>query len=57
MEQYWTVLTSFTNFLFRSFSFLLDFLISNPLTFTALALGLITLAFDILFRFGKDEED
>lgn len=57
MDQYWNTLTSFTNFLFRSFSYLLDFLISNPLTFTALALGLITLAFDILFRFGKDEED
>lgn len=56
MSLYWDTLSSFTTFIFSSFGLMLDFLISNPLTFTALAIGLIIFAFDILFGVGKDND-
>ena len=55
--MYWNRLQTFTEFIFNGIASMWNFLTSNPLTFTALALGVIILAMDILFAVGKDEED
>ena len=55
--MYWNRLQTFTEFIFNGISSMWNFLTSNSLTFTALAIGVIIFAMDILFSVGKDEED
>ena len=47
MNNYWSMFTSFTEDTLDCFGQMVSFLISNPLTFTAIALGILYLAFDI----------
>lgn len=55
--NYWGQMQTFTEAIFNGLVTMWSFITSNPMTFTAFAIGAILLALDILFGFGKDNEE
>lgn len=55
--MYWNQMQVFTESIFNGLVTMWNFITSNPMTFTAFAIGVIILALDILSGIGKDEED
>lgn len=55
--DYWERLGTFWDSLASGLGYMWSFLVSNSLTFTALAIGILALALDILFSLGDDDKE